>query len=91
MKSTWNDEESDGSQDEDNLVRNEVAFFSTFVSDNHLFMQGCLGFIATDTICLSTKSDTVAIDSKSATSSLCDLDSDCGDESEKDDESLLEA
>ena len=91
MKSTWNDEESDGSQDEDNLVRNEATFFGTFVSNNHLFMQGCLGSIATDTICLSTKSDTTAIDSKSATSSLCDSDSNCGDESDKDNESLLEA
>ena len=55
MKSTWSDEESDGSQEEDNLVSNQVAFSSTLVSDNCLFMQGRSGSIATDTICLFIK------------------------------------
>ena len=88
---TWSDEEFDGSLEEDNLVSNQVAFSSTLVSGSHLFMQGRSGSVATDTVCLSAKSDTVAIDNKSATRSLCDSNSDYGDESEKDDESLQEA
>ena len=54
-------------------------------------MQGCSSSVTTDIVYLSTKSYTVATNSKLVTSSLCDSDSDCGDESEKDDESLQEA
>ena len=56
-------------------------------------MQGRSGSVATDSVCLSAKSDTVATDNKSTTDNFCDSDSDsdCGDESEKDDESLQEA
>ena len=91
LKSTWSDEESNGSQEVDNLVSNQVAFSGTLVSGNRLFMQGCLGSVATDFVCLFIKSDTVTTDSKAASSSLCDSDSDCGDKSEKDDESLQKA
>ena len=49
-------------------------------------MQEGWGSVATDTISFSVKSGTVATDSKSASSSLCDSNLDCGDESEKDDE-----
>ena len=85
---TWNDEESKGSQKEDDLVSNQVAFFGTLVSGNQLFIQGCSGSIATDTFCLSVKSGTVTIDKKSAINSVCHSNYDYGDEFEKDDESL---
>ena len=91
LKLTWSDEESYGSQEEDNLVSNQVAFFGTFVSSNHSFMQGRSGSVARDTIYLSAKSDTITTDSKSTTSTVCDLDLNCGDESEKVDESLQAA
>ena len=54
-------------------------------------MQGRSGSVATNIICLSVKSDIIATDNKSATSSLCNSDSNYGDESAKDDESLQEA
>ena len=82
------------------ICKQSVLFFGTLVSSNRLFMQGCLGsiaidtiylFVKSDTVYLSMKSDTVAIDNKLATNSLCDSDLDCGDESKKDDESLNEA
>ena len=41
LKSTWSDEESEGIQEEDDLVSNQVAFSGTLISDNCLFMQGC--------------------------------------------------
>ena len=73
------------------MVINLVAFSGNFVSGNRLFINGHSGSIATDTVCLSVKSDSVAIENKVATSGLCDSDSDNGDESEKDDESLKKA
>ena len=79
LKLTWNDEEFDGSQEEDNLVSQQIAFSGTFVLGNNLFMHGGSCSVATDTV---TK------DSKSETSSLCESDSNCGDEFEKDIESL---
>ena len=88
---TWSDEESDGSQEDGNLVSNQVAFSGTLVSGNRVLVQGRLGFVTTDYVCLSVKSDTIATNSKIASNSLCDSDLDCGDESEKDDESLQEA
>ena len=91
LKSTQSDEESNDSHEEDNLVSYQVEFSGILDLGNHLFIQECSGAVAIDTTCLSMKSNTVAIDSKSATSSLCDSDSDCGDESEKDDEFLQEA
>ena len=51
-------------------------------------MQGRSGFVTTDIVYLSAKTDIVATDSISAINSLCDLNSDCGDEYEKDNESL---
>ena len=90
LKSTRNDEESDGSQEEDNLASDKVAFYGTLVSGNHLFMQGHSGAVTIDVVYLSMKSYTIAIDNKSATSSVCDSESDCGAESKKDDESLQE-
>ena len=62
-----------------------------FSSSNRVLVQGCPGSVATEIVCLSIKSDTVATNSKIASNSLCDFDSDCGDESEKDDENLQEA
>ena len=90
-KSTWSDEESDGSQEVDDMVSNLVAFSGNFVSSNRLFMNEHSGSIATDTVCLSVKSDSVVIESKVATSGSCDSDSDSGNEFEKDDESLQES
>ena len=52
LKSTWNDEEFEGNQEEDDLVSNQVAFSGTLVSGNRLFMQRRSGSVATDTICL---------------------------------------
>ena len=72
------------------MVSNLVAFSSNFVLGNRLFMQGCSYSVAIDSICLSMKSYTVTTDNKSITSSVFHSDSDCGDESEMDDESLQE-
>ena len=83
LKLTRSDDESNGSQEEDNLVISQVAFFGTFVLGNHLFMRGRSSSVATNIVCLYAKLDTVAIDSKSATNNLHDLDSDYEDESEK--------
>ena len=91
LKSTWNDEESDGNQEDDNLVSNQVVFFGSLVSGNRVLGQERSGPVAIDTVCLSIILDIVATDSKTTSSSLCDFDSDCGDESEKEDESLQEA
>ena len=55
LKSTWNDEESDGNQEEDNLVSNQVAFSGCLVSSNRVLMQGLPGSVATNTVYLSTK------------------------------------
>ena len=73
------------------MVSNLVAIFGNFVSGKCLFMNERSGSIATNTIYLSMKSDSITIESKAATSGSCDSDSDSGDESEKDDESLQEA
>ena len=64
MKSTYSDEESDGSQEDDNMVSNQVAFSGTLVSGNHVLVQERSGFIATDVVCLSIKLDIVEIDNK---------------------------
>ena len=81
LKSTWSDEESDGSQEEDNLVSNQVAFSSTLVSGNYLFIQRRSGSVVTNIVCLSAKLDIVVTDSKSTTSNLSDSDLDYRDES----------
>ena len=91
LRSTYSDEESNGSQEDNNLVSNQVVFFGTLVSGNRVLVQGCSGSVATYIVYLSIKSDIVATDSKTTSSSLCDSDSDCGDECEKDNESLQEA
>ena len=54
-------------------------------------MQGHSGSVVIDIVCLSVKLDIVATDSKSASSSLYNSDSDYGDQFEKDNESLQEA
>ena len=41
-------------------------------------MQGRLGSVAIDTVCLFAKLDTIATYSKSAINSFCASDSDCG-------------
>ena len=64
------DKESDDSQEEDNLLSNQVAFSGMLVSNNHWFMKGHSSSVATNIVCLSAKSDTVATDSKSTTNSL---------------------
>ena len=58
------------------------------LKSNRFFIQGHSGSVATNAVSLSAKSDTVAIEGKSTTSSSCDSDSDYGDESKKDNESL---
>ena len=73
------------------MVSNQVAFCGMLVSANYVLVQGRLGYVAIDIVCLSIKSDTVATDNITSSNSLHDFDSDCGDESEKDDESLQEA
>ena len=73
------------------MVSNLIAFSGNLVSGNCLFMKERSGSIATDTVYLSVKSNSVATESKTATSSSCHSDSDSGDESKKDDESLQEA
>ena len=73
------------------MVSNQVTFSGILVSGNRVLVQELSGSIATDTICLSAKSNTVATESKIAANSLCESDSDNGDESKKDDESLQEA
>ena len=47
--------------------------------------------VATESVCLSAKISSIALENKLATKSECGSESDCGDESEKDDESLHEA
>ena len=37
LKSTWSDEESEGSQEEDELVSNQVVFSGSLVLDNFMF------------------------------------------------------
>ena len=91
LKSTLNDDEFDDSQEDDNLVTNQVAFSGTLIFGNCVLVPWCLESVATNTVCLSIKSYTVATNSKTASSSLWYSDSDYGDESEKDNESLQEA
>ena len=73
------------------MVSNQVVFFGTLVSGNYVLVQGLSRFVAIGTICLSAKSDTVATNSKITSSSLYCSDSDIGDESKNDDESLDKA
>ena len=47
--------------------------------------------VAKDSVCLSAKTISVVLENKSVTRSECRLEFDCGDESEKDDESLHKA
>ena len=89
--STWSDEQSDGSQEEYNMVSNQVVFPGMLVLGNRVLVQELLGSSATYIVCMSAKSDIVAIESKTAASCLCESDSNSGDEFEKDDESLQEA
>ena len=42
LKSAGSDEESNNSQEDDNLISNQAAFIGTLVSDNHVLMQGRL-------------------------------------------------
>ena len=80
IKSTWSDEESNGSQEDDNIVSNQVAFSHTLVLGNRVLVYGCSSSVAIDTVCMSIKSDIVATDSKTISNSLCGSDSDGGDE-----------
>ena len=61
------------------------------VSSNRALVQGRSGFVATNNVSLSIKSDAVAIDNKITSSNLCNSDSENGDESRNDNESLQEA
>ena len=70
------------------MVSNLVAFSGNFVFGNRVLVQGHSGFVATDVVCMFVKSDTVATKSKTTANSLCDSDSDSGDEFENDNESL---
>ena len=72
------------------MVSNQVAFFGSLVLDNCVFMQGRAG-VATKSVCLSAKSGSVVLENKSKTKSDCCSESNYGNESEKDDESLHEA
>ena len=89
LKSTWSDKESKGSHEEADLLSIQVAFSSTLVSDNCLFMQGCAG-VSVETVYLYVKSGSIALENKSATNNECGSKSDCRDESEKANESLHE-
>ena len=82
MKSTWNDEEFEDNLEEDDLISNQVAFSGTLISDNCLFMQGRVG-VGIETIWLSAKSGSIALENKSGTNSECGSESDYEDESEK--------
>ena len=64
------------------MVSSQVAYSGMLVLDNCVLVQGRSGFVATDVVCMSVKSDTVAIESNTAASSLCDSDSNSGDKSE---------
>ena len=90
MKSTWSDEESEGSQEEDELVSNQVVLSSSLILDDYVFMQGHSG-VSTDSVCLSAKTVSVALENKSITKSEYGSEFASGDESKKDDESLHEA
>ena len=72
------------------MVSNQVAFFGSLFSTNHLFLKDCSKPVATNTICLSVKSDSVATECKATTSHSHESDLDNGEESEKDEESLQE-
>ena len=63
------------------MVNNQVVF-SGLVFGNRVLVQERSGAIATDTVCLSVKSSTIATDSRPAFSSLFSSDSNSGDESE---------
>ena len=52
------------------------------VSDNCVLGQGRSGSIAIDTACMFVKLDTITTKTKTTTSSLCDFDSNSGDEFE---------
>ena len=45
MTSTWSDEESDRSPEEDNMVSNQVAFTSSLFLDNRVFVQSSAYFV----------------------------------------------
>ena len=62
------------------MISNLVAFSGNFVSGNCVLLQGHSSSVATNDVCMSVKSDTVATESKTTSSSLCDSDSDSGDE-----------
>ena len=81
LKSTWSDEESKGSQEDDELVSNQVTFSVSLISNDRVFMQGRAG-VATDSICLSAKIVSVVLENKSAKSEFGSK-YDCGDEFEK--------
>ena len=85
---TWSEKESDGSQEEYNMVNNQVAFSRMLVSGNCVLVQGCLVSVTIDVACMFVKSNTIATNNKTPANSLCGSDSDNGDESENDDESL---
>ena len=72
------------------MVSNLVVFSGNFVSINCLLINERSGSIVTDTIYFPVKSESIATESKAATSGSCDSDLDSGDKSEKDDESLQE-
>ena len=91
LKSTRSDEESDGSQEDDNLVSNQIVFSTTFVFSNRVLVYGRLGSIAIDIVFLSIKSNTIVTNSKTTSINLCSSDTDSGDESKKDNKSLQEA
>ena len=50
LKSTWSDDESEGSQEDNELVNNQVAFSGSLVSNNFVFIQGRAG-VATESVC----------------------------------------
>ena len=70
------------------MVSNQVVFSGMLVLGNRVLVQGCSGSVATDVVCMSVKSDTVATGSKTTSNSLCGSNSDKGDESENDNKSL---
>ena len=65
-----------------------MAFSGLLFLDNRVLVQGCTWFVATGIVYNSAKLGTVAIESKTTTNNLCGSDSESGDVSENNEESL---
>ena len=84
MTSSWSIEEFDGSQEDDNMVSNQIAFTFLF-SDNCMLVQESASFVATSVVCNNTIPKFVATESMTATNNKSESNF------ESEDESLQEA